>query len=305
MPPVFKSGTSVRGFRAGLRPMLNYDPNRYDHDPNNPPLTPRQIMALAKKAERAEKTYTPHNHQDTPPMSTMPKATYRSHKPYTLTAETVTMRAAGVMLRLPGNMILVGRRSPDAKTCPGHLQIPGGKAEPHESARDAALRELKEETGLAIDSRLLVPLDFEHRVKNAAGEVYESHVFLVDLKEAPKNIQNLEGEKYGPWVWMSMEEVLNDIAIPGLVLAINYLADKPAPAAKKPAAKKPVKGKRIGLFNTSTGQIELDKPKAKKRVFVKRQLVKALKSQQKSVARVLKKPAKKAAPKRIKAKKGK
>ncbi len=230
MPPVFKSGTGIRGFRTGLRPMLNYDPNRYDHDPNNPPLTPRQIMALAKKASR------------TPPKESPMK--FPAHKPHT-SIQPVTMRAAGVMIRLPDNTILVGRRSPDAKTCPGHLQIPGGKAEPHESARDAALRELKEETGLVVDSRLLVPLDFEHRVKNAVGEVYESHVFLLDVSSKPKNIQNLEGKKYGPWVWMSMAEVLDNLAIPGLVLAINHLAaqagkkDKPeiAAAIKKAAPK--------------------------------------------------------------------
>ena len=224
------AGTHIRGFRrAGPVKMLNYDPNRYPSDPNH---------------------HTPHNHQDTPAMKTAskPKKTakkFAPHNPRTLVLPDGVdnaMRAAGIMIRLPDNRILVGRRSPDAKTYPKHLQIPGGKVEPHESARDGAVRELLEETGLRIDTRLLVPLDFDPELRNAADELYHAFVFLLDVKAPPVGIQNLEGEKYGPWQWMSMGDVLDDVAIPGLVRAIKYLAVKAGtevkPVVKKAIAKK-------------------------------------------------------------------
>jgi 8-oxo-dGTP diphosphatase len=54
---------------------------------------------------------------------------------------------AACIVRDAHGRILMARRRPDQMS-PGTWEIPGGKIEPGEDARDAAARELKEETGL-------------------------------------------------------------------------------------------------------------------------------------------------------------
>ncbi|MFF4801409.1 NUDIX hydrolase [Streptomyces sp. NPDC001351] len=55
--------------------------------------------------------------------------------------------AAAVVMDDEGRVLLV-RRSETEKFLPGVWGVPCGKIDPEESARDGALRELKEETGL-------------------------------------------------------------------------------------------------------------------------------------------------------------
>ncbi|RPF37176.1 NUDIX hydrolase [Streptomyces sp. TLI_185] len=55
--------------------------------------------------------------------------------------------AAAVVMDDEGRVLLV-RRSETEKFLPGVWGVPCGKLDPDESARDGALRELKEETGL-------------------------------------------------------------------------------------------------------------------------------------------------------------
>jgi len=59
--------------------------------------------------------------------------------------------AVAVILRRADRetLALVNRRSPDAHL-PGLVEFPGGKVEPGESPRSAAVRELTEETGIRI-----------------------------------------------------------------------------------------------------------------------------------------------------------
>lgn len=57
----------------------------------------------------------------------------------------------GVVIRGPGNTILLEKR----RDC-GWWGLPGGKVEPGESLVDAAVREVREETGLAVEITQLI-----------------------------------------------------------------------------------------------------------------------------------------------------
>lgn len=215
--------------------MLPYDPNRYEHDPRRAPLTPKDIMKLARNAAKIRSTVTPEQlgqPQTAPKKKPQAKKAakkspmkYRPHSPISASAETSAapkLRVAGILFRLPDNRILVSRRSKDRLTCPGAFCIPGGEEGHHESSRDAALRECKEETGLRVDAKSLERMP-TILVENAIGEKYLSTCFLLDVTEAPKGIQNLEPTKQDNWIWVKMDDLLNEDLVPGLRAAIEAL----------------------------------------------------------------------------------
>ena len=63
------------------------------------------------------------------------------------------LKAASVALCVvPGPALLITRRASRLRAHAGQWALPGGRRDPGESTQDAALRELVEETGLAIDA---------------------------------------------------------------------------------------------------------------------------------------------------------
>lgn len=58
--------------------------------------------------------------------------------------------SASVQIRDPKGNYLWIRRSPTARSRPGHYEHSGGRSEPGETAREAAVREIREETGIKI-----------------------------------------------------------------------------------------------------------------------------------------------------------
>lgn len=62
----------------------------------------------------------------------------------------------------------------------GKLEFPGGKIEPHETPEKAALRELKEETGVEIAASDLSLFDIiTHHYENKSVKL---HVFILETK---------------------------------------------------------------------------------------------------------------------------
>jgi len=62
----------------------------------------------------------------------------------------VTPQPIAVAVVVHEGRVLVGRRADDAVEQPGRAEFPGGKVEPSETSAGAALRECREEAGIAI-----------------------------------------------------------------------------------------------------------------------------------------------------------
>ena len=85
---------------------------------------------------------------------------------------------AAVALVRNGHVLTVRKRGT------ARFMLVGGKLEPGESARDAALRETWEEVGLRIEDATLLG-EFHSAAANEPGHTLHSTVFLVESDETP------------------------------------------------------------------------------------------------------------------------
>lgn len=81
-----------------------------------------------------------------------------------------------VVWRGPERLLLVRRGRPPRA---GEWSIPGGRVEPREQLRDALLREIREETGLAVRIRSLI--DVAEFIEGEEADTAAVHFVLIDF----------------------------------------------------------------------------------------------------------------------------
>jgi 8-oxo-dGTP diphosphatase len=116
--------------------------------------------------------------------------------------------AASVVTVADGRLLLV-RRGP-ASSQAGTWALPGGRIEPGERARDAAVRELREETGLRARAGRFVGWT----EKLTGGAHYVILTFEVDLVDPPGGA--LAGDDADAVAWVPLAEVTDHGLVEGL-----------------------------------------------------------------------------------------
>lgn len=112
--------------------------------------------------------------------------------------------AAGVVCIKSGQVLLIRRGTPPMT---GEWSLPGGRIEPGERAREAALRELKEETGVDAEIKGLIDL-VDAIVENRAGTLVTRHYLLCDFLA----------------IWTSGEPVAGDDAAEARFFPLSQIA---------------------------------------------------------------------------------
>ena len=126
----------------------------------------------------------------------------------------------GIMLANPRGHIFVGQRMDRDQDA---WQMPQGGVDPGETTRDAALRELWEETGVAeklvtieAETASLIPYDLPHelvpRIWKGKYRGQEQKWFLFRFHGGPEDINiATEHPEFSKWKWMPKEELVANI----------------------------------------------------------------------------------------------
>jgi len=117
-------------------------------------------------------------------------------------------QASVVMLFDAAGNILLLKRSDTAPVFPNQWCFPGGKQEERETASDAALRELKEETGIVLDS----PLKLEGLYSSGISTEYTVSVYSGFLNTDCKITLNREHSEH-KWI-KPLQAAMLDLAGP-------------------------------------------------------------------------------------------
>jgi len=108
-------------------------------------------------------------------------------------------RVTSAVLVISDGKFLLGERN--KKNCNGYWVIPGGGVKFGETIRDAAIREIKEETGLDVEI-----IDFiGHREAIGISDNYHSVIFFHLAK--PKNLEINAGDDISKAKFFSIEEI--------------------------------------------------------------------------------------------------
>ena len=125
---------------------------------------------------------------------------------------------AAVALVRDGHVLTVRKRGTE------RFRLVGGKLEPGESARDAALRETWEEVGLRIEDATLLG-EFHSAAANEPGHTLHSTVFLVESDAEPVAAAEIAEVR-----WTPLHDHPDDLApmlehhvLPALIASVTQL----------------------------------------------------------------------------------
>lgn len=131
----------------------------------------------------------------------------------------------GVIL-IKNGKILLGKRHPNEKKAgsafksAGQWSLPGGKIEFGETFEEAAIREVKEETGISISKPTLISV---HNFKN-------KHAHFVTLgliaKKWKGEAKVMEPDQMTQWGWFSLKRLPKPRYFPSFGVIENYLKKK-------------------------------------------------------------------------------
>lgn len=132
--------------------------------------------------------------------------------------------AVGVIVECRGRLLFGVRKHEPQQ---GKLDLPGGFVDQGETAEQAVLRELQEETGLVVSTaRYLYSFPNRYRYKGITYDTLDL-IFLVQLDELPE-LQ--AADDLAELVWLERESIdLERIGFPSLRTAVaRYLEEFPA-----------------------------------------------------------------------------
>ena len=87
----------------------------------------------------------------------------------------------------------------------GFYQMPSGHVEEHEYPSEAAIREMKEEVGVDIEPKDLIPIHISHRINtNSAGDYVD---FFFKTSKWSGEIRIAEPDKCDELIWVAMDDL--------------------------------------------------------------------------------------------------
>ena len=118
----------------------------------------------------------------------------------------VSLIAHGIIIK--DNKVLLIKRSRIKRGKPNfnaeRWDVPGGTVEPHESPRDAAAREIQEETNCeAIPTRIIYDM---YQYDKAKDKEFLTLVYQTELVDCSNII--LDPEEHSEYKWISIDELL-------------------------------------------------------------------------------------------------
>ncbi|RMI43993.1 NUDIX domain-containing protein [Streptomyces triticirhizae] len=140
--------------------------------------------------------------------------------------QSMTLLAAAVLVHdRATNRVLLLRRGPRAKFAPGQWDLPVGKCDPGEPVATAAVRELREETGLVVEESSLRVAHVLHAARGVgAPNGFLTVIFLTDTWRG--EARNVEPDKHSEVRWVDVNALPENVVFGSDRVIDRCLADE-------------------------------------------------------------------------------